>query len=228
MSNKRTEKFSVDVDGNKTDFYFSKPTHKDILDLDLHYRKMFAEAVRAGIMTNAEAQKQYSDSTAWTDSDESEIAKLMLEIGAMEDILRDKEVEGDVKKEAAIKASSLRVKLLKLNKTKSDLFENTAEAFAEEQKLHKFIMLCLRGEDDDVKFFNGQQQYEEFARDNRDALSTIYRKAYFYDYNLPEDITADWEEVKFLNSIKDERDKDEKKITTKKKTKKRVVVKRGK
>ncbi|MHA2111272.1 MAG: hypothetical protein ACXADW_11475 [Candidatus Hodarchaeales archaeon] len=207
MVQNKSDIFVIDVEDSNIRVYLSKPTHREILELDLHYRKMFAEAVRGGLMTHAEASKKYARNNSWTDDDESEIARLMIELTALEDLLRSKDVDEKAKNEAAVKATALRIKLVKLNRTKTDLFENTAESFAEEQKIHKFIQLCLRTEDGDESYFSDLGHYEKFARDYRDVLSLIYRKAYFYDYNLPEDLTADWEEVKYLNDYKEKQDK---------------------
>lgn len=211
--------FQVKIDEKKIDLYFSLPTHEEVLAIDMEYRKIYSMAVREGIITQAEALKKYKEQGAWTKEDDDDLNDFMVQIALLEIVIKDETKEEKERADAALKTTKLRSDLLQKMNVKTGLFDSTAEQMADEQKTYKYILLCCRQEEDDEKFFESRQQQQDFANNYRDQMSFIYRRAYFFSYNLPEDITSEWAEVQFLKNIAE---KEAKKLNEKQPKKKRA------
>lgn len=198
--------FTITIDEKDIDLYLARPTHEEVLAIDMEYRKIYSMAIREGVITQAEAIKQFKQVGAWDSDDEEEISRIMFEISLLERVIRNESESAteDERREAALKATKLRSDLLRKMGTRTSLFEQTAEQMAEEQKIHKYILLCCRRKDDEERFFDSREEQQQFANNEAEEMSTIYREAYFFDYNLPEDISQDWEEVKYLKKMAEE------------------------
>lgn len=237
--------FTVNVDGEDKEVFLRNPTHSDSIKIDLQYRKMFAEAVRAGLLTNAESRKVYEKNKTWREEDEKQLQNYITRIAILESIITqsekdEEEYNSEDTKEAVEKLQDLRMKSLELNARKMEMSANTAEGFAEEQKIHKFIELCLIDSDTNGKMFENEKEYARFLEKNPDAGSEILKRAYFYEYGDPNEITKEWAEMKFAKAQEDRKEKEDrqkeegkekeennketatKKITTKKKGRKKT------
>lgn len=239
----KVKHFTIEIDNKNVELYFKPPTQDEVLQIDMEYRRIYSIAVRNDIITQAEAIKQYRKSGAWSKDDESEVADLMFNLTLLESVINDDKKDIEERRKSAQDAASLRAELLDKMNVKTSLFDHTAESMAEKQKLHKFILLCTCNKEDDELYFSDGESYQNFLNENPDAGSELYREAYFYDYNLSQDISESWAEVKFLKDqakeeIESEKEKEKEeqqedsltdkkndKKTSKKKSKKKVVKK---
>jgi metal-dependent amidase/aminoacylase/carboxypeptidase family protein len=98
-----------------------------------------------------------------------------------------------------------RSRMFDLISSKTELLSNTAEGMANEQKVFKYISLCLCNEEG-KSLFAGQEDLEQYAADNRDDFSELVQKAYAIVYGIDSDrdITEDWAEVQFFRNISKE------------------------
>lgn len=223
-----SDSFKVKVKDSEHELYFCNPSHKEIIEMDLEHRRMFAYAVRNNLMSRAEAEKQYAKTGAWGQKDEDESNRLIVEIGLLETLVKERGQDEKKLEEAITKLSNLRSKILKKINTKTELFQNTAEGFAEEQKMHKFIQLCCVNKEDDERFFETEDQYGKFVSENAEVMSEIFKEAYFSQYGRPDDITAEWEEVKYLSEKTKEKSKELKEAVKAEEAKKASKPKRAK
>ena len=214
--------FKIKNKEKELSLYFKAPTHEEVMIIDMEYRKIYSIAVRNDVITKAEAIKQYKKSGAWTKEDDTEVGDLMLKLSLLETVIKDKNKDKTERREAALKAANIRSDLLQKMDIRTSLFEHTAEYMAEQQKLHKFIILCTCKEEDDERLFDTKEEYQDFLNEYPVLGSSLYKEAYFYDYELPEDISESWAEVQFLREDIEE-EKANKENKPKKKTRKKKV-----
>ena len=212
--------FKLKIGGEQTDLYFKPPTHEEVMLIDMEFRRIYSLAIRNDVITQAEAIKQYMKSGAWNKEDDNEVADTMLKLTLLENVIKDEKKDVKERREAALKAANLRSDLLQKMNVRTGLFDHTAESMAEQQKLHKFIILCTYREEDDEKFFDNRDDYQTFINNNGDSASALYKEAYFYDYELPEDISESWAEVQFLKQDLENQTKEPEKKKRKKRIKK--------
>lgn len=224
MAKVTNKSFKIKLDDGELSLYFKHPTYEEVTLIDMEFRRIYSVAVREGIITQAEAIKQFRNSGAWTKEDEAEISDIMLRISLSENVINDHEQKMDDRREAALKVANMRSELLQKMSTRTNLFDHTAESMAEQQKLHQFIILCTYNEEDDERMFASKEDYQNFLNANKDAGSEIYREAYFFDYELPEDISETWAEVQFLKEDIKEQENAQTKVKkkAKRKTKKKA------
>jgi hypothetical protein len=213
--------FPINIDGRDVKLYFKNPNHSEILRLDMVYRKYFSLALREGIMSEAEVKKNASKNDVWTKKDEDNLTNISFKIAALEMIVDNKEGKYSKKEieDAVEQLTKLRTELVTSIGTKVNVVENSAEGFANEQRVHEFVQLCCMIEGEDVRFFE-DKVYEDFVRDYSDILSEIYKEAHIFEYGEPDEITSNWSEIKYLNKkAKENKEKQEIKDKKKKKEK---------
>lgn len=206
--------FEVEVRGKKHTLYFKRPNQEELFEIDFMYRKSLAELVRSGCLMEAEAEKIFKKSNAWGDEEENEIkrcsdkiAKLILVIES----LSEKYDEGkmtDEEKDKAIEAIRLitenRGRLNQLIRKRIELFYNTAESQANEQKMHRFAELCCYDKETGRRFFDSHEEYTDFLVEHSDIASAIFREIHHFEYGKPDNVEETWTEVKFLNKLGEE------------------------
>lgn len=210
----------IKIEGQETEVKFGEPNQSQIFELDKFYRKIFSECIREGIMTEAEAKKRFNESGAWTKDEESQIQILIQKIAFNSANLQSLTEINDESTDIITAIQEDRAELFELIGRKTELLSNTAEGMANEQKVFKYISLCLCSEDG-TSLFSGQEELEKYSTENRDDFSEIVQEAYCLVYGIDndKDITEDWAEVQFLSNISE--DKEPKKKSPKKKTQKK-------
>jgi hypothetical protein len=204
-------KMNINVNGESVEVKFSEPNQSQIFELDKFYRKIFSECVRGDIMTEAEAKKRYEKSGAWTEVEEAEMQVLIQKLAFGSVKLENME---EVSEEATDLISSIqsdRADLFDLIASKTELLSNTAEGMSNEQKVFKYIALCLCSDDGKV-LFGSDKALEDYAIDNRDDFSSIVHEAYGLVYGIDndKDITEDWAEVKFFKKVSEKSETEDK------------------
>lgn len=218
--------FKVSVDGQDINLYFKHPTQEEIFQLDLVYRVAFANSIRQGAMSEAEARKAFKENGSWTPDDENKITHLTIRIAQLETIIKaflagntNDKTEDEINT-MVTELMNLRNEHLGLIGTRTSLFNNTAEGAANEQRMHKFVELCCYKEEENERFFDGHDAYVNFLMEQHDAESEIYKQAYHFEYGLPEDISAGWAEVEWLKKNMNKDKKVEESPPTKKRGRK--------
>jgi hypothetical protein len=219
----KSDLFKVTLDGKETSIYFKRPSVDQLSIIDLEYRKMFAHAIKQGVMAEAEARKVYKNSGAWTDKDDKELSQLAENVAKLSSVLNEDDgTKGGERMVGTL--ATMRADLLKKISERTDLFYNTAEGLANEQRMHKFIEICCYRGDDDDPMFDNRNAYSLFSVEYKDVLSEIYKQAYYFEYGMPDDISQTWAEVQWLNKNKD---KPINKTKAKRSKKKKVPQKTG-
>lgn len=192
-------KFKVKVKDEEVLLHFKMPNQKEILALDLEYRKIFSDCVRNGVMTEIEAKKFAEKNNIWTKADQRKLDETSVEIGFLESILanEDGKCTPEDQEKAYEKLVAAREEVMRLINTQVETIENCAENLSSQQRMHLFVILCCV-DDNDNKYFKDKSSYEKFAVEFPDALSEIYKQAYFFEFGEPSKLTEDWGEIKFL------------------------------
>jgi len=210
----KSREFVVSVDGEDKTLLFSSPNQENMFEIDKHYRKIYSEAIREGIMTEAEARKRFQASEAWTKLDESSINTQSNMVAELE-LFLEAEKDPDKASEIAANLAEIRADLLESLTMKNEIFAMTAEMIALEQKMHKFCELCCTDDKGD-RLFSDSKSYQEFSETNPSALSTVFAEAHIFEFEIPEDMTSDWGEVKFVQNLVKEAEAKEAKKSAKK------------
>lgn len=181
----------------------SKPNQSQLFELDKFYRKVFSECLREGILTEAEAKKRYEETGAWGSADDKKVANL-IELIAFNSVLLSEEDEmTDDAAELVTKLQRDRAEMIEMLGRKTELFSNTAEAMANEQKVYKYVALCLVGEDR-KPVFGSESELENFALNQEEDFGSLISEAYAQVYGVETSgdiITQNWAEVDFLRMI---------------------------
>lgn len=192
----------LNINGELTKCRFAEPNQSQVFELDKFFRRVFAECVREGMMTEAEAAKRYEESGAWTKEDDKKIQNLLEQVSLNSVLLT---AETELSEDAATlieKIQESRNSMLELLSRKTDLFSNTAEGMANEQRIYKFVTLCLV-EEDGMVLFGSDAELEAFSQNNKEDFETVMRAAYALTYGVDseKDITEDYAEVQFLQML---------------------------
>lgn len=192
--------FNVMVNNKEFSLYFRKPKHREIDELDLLYRCRFSDAVRKGMVSEAELRKIAQRNGTWTKVDDESLATVSLEISLLEDIVvnKDNTNTDEQIKEAANKLTSKRAEQISLITEKVNLSINSAESYANDQKMHKFIELCCMNAIEDIQFFVDEGHYKTFIENQPDAMSEIFKQAHYFEYGSPQEATESWPEIQYL------------------------------
>ena len=189
---------STDKEGNEVALSFKKPNQSVLSRGDFVYRAEFSKAIRAGIMTSAEATKLLSDRDIWNKDSEVAEADLRKEILELEQSLEDKQYD-----EASIqtfdKIKDLRIKLNELTQVYSSISDNTAESVASEIRTQFFASECSVYKASGKKVFKNHEDFK--SRLDETITVDCYRHA----------LISNWEEVLGIeiNSLSDKLPEDE-------------------
>lgn len=140
---------------------------------DWEYSKVFQQALKDGIPTNKQMQKQIEEYGMWTKEDDDKIAKLREEI-EKQIVVMSKMAEGSKNMEKAQeKVNELRDELIEVQTEKQRYFQNTAEAKADEAKMSFLIFKCTEDANTGKPFWSS---YDAFK--NEEDQGTVNTIAY--------------------------------------------------
>ena len=199
---KDREFISQDRDGNDITVVFKKPTQSQITSADFTFKKAFAEGVRAGLITQAEAVKILKAQGVWGDAQEDEAASLRTKITEIETKFNANLVSVDEGKALYDEIKMLRDKLTSLVSLITSVTENTVESYASDVKTKFYIVECCINKATNKKLF---QSITDFNNQFPDKLtSDCYRKSLIVimeaqiGIELPETLSEDSAEDKWL------------------------------
>ncbi len=235
----KSRMFSVTIDNQDLNLCFSSPDQEDLFEVDKTYRIIYSEAIRKGIMTEIQARRIHNESGTWTEQHDKEIREFAQNIAQLEVVLRASDPTDPESLQLASNINTIRAEMMSKIGDKQELFANTAEGLATEQKMHTFIARCCIVKDSGDRFFKDMEAYKRFVSEDPDQMSLIHKEAYFYEYKLPEEIAGEWAEIEFVDRLNEEvkkkntkknsrktKRKAAKKTTKKKATKKKAATKK--
>lgn len=171
---------------------------------DMVFREYFSKAIRAGVMTNAEANKILRERGIWSEPQEEELLNLQIELNTKEDELKDKKSKDDgLALYSAIKV--LRDKIDALRSIRKSVSNNTAETMAAEMRTQFFASECSVYNDSGRKVFSNLDDFlsrldEQLALDcYKEALLLNYERA--MGITLPDNLDSKLPEDEWLESF---------------------------
>lgn len=195
---------SADADGKVVKLVFKRPNQNQITQGDFVYRKFFSEAIRAGLMANAEATKVLKDRGIWTDDMDKQERSMRQEINRLEASFANNEFDRAAGLLQVDELKLTRRKLKELTSIYTDITDNTAESVAVEARIQYFAAECTLLADSMKKMFKNVDDYRLYmsAQMGIDA----YKHAVICNFELAlgremPDVSGEYPEDKWLNSL---------------------------
>ena len=208
---------SKDKDGNEVELRFNDLNQVVLTKGDFVYREYFSKAIRAGVMTQAEATKILKDRNIWSDNDEDELINYKVKISQLQSKLNEMNKRDADSLALYDQIKSLRTKVADLGAIRSDIIDNTAESMATEMRTQFFASECAVYNNSGKRVF---QNLEDFrARLDEDIATDSYRESLILNYeralgiSIP-DNTEDMAlpEDKWLEEVRDKEEKEIEKV----------------
>jgi len=217
-------------DGEERVLRLNRPNQKLLSQGDFVYRQHFSSAIRAGILTNAEANKILKDRNIWNDDQEKEAADLRDDIRELEKKLDSPSLSNEYGQKICERLKKLRNELYDFTSLHSSITDNTAESMAHEARIKFYASECTVDNENGRKLFRSFDDLND-RLDETEALSA-YREALIANFErilgveMPSGLAAELPENRWLKSR--EQKEEESKATTKKKTRKKRTTKKDK
>lgn len=187
--------------GEKVNLTFKRPTQAQISAAEFAFKKAFADAVRAGFVTNAEVAKLLKDKEIWTDDHDAHVSGLKSQITILENKFKDNNLDGDGMVEYQ-EIKRLRDELNSTLAIYTSVVDNTAESFATDAKTRFYAVEC--------SFKDGKKLFKDVMEFNscfpKDIATSCYRQAFLammeiqIGIELPGIMDSDSIEDKWLDS----------------------------
>jgi hypothetical protein len=194
--------FKSNTDGKEVVLRFNVPSQKVLTKSDFVYRQTFSTAIRAGVLTSAEANKILKERSIWDDSKELEAAKLREDIRKSEEALKDPGLSNPDGKELCDKLRKLRGDLNDLTALYTSVSDNTAEQVAAEARNKFMASECVVYNDSGERVFKSAEEFD--ARLDERITSDSYREALISNYErvlgieVPDGLASELPESKWL------------------------------
>lgn len=213
MEAQKNNIFEIEIGSDKYKLYFKRPNQADLFKIDLKYRQIFSEAVKAGVMTESQIRKELAKNGAWTQEDEDRVSRVAVDIAnlhAVMNALRNNKEEREGVIQIIGKITELRATLLELIATRTNMLAQSAEGIANEQRMHKLTELCLYDSETGARFFSSTEEYQEYAATQPDALSEIFKQAHMFEYGQVDLDIEKYPEMIVLREISEQEKTEEK------------------
>lgn len=223
---------SKDGEGNEVELKFNDLNQVVLSRGDFIYREYFSKAIRAGVMTNAEALKILKEREIWGESQEKEVVDLQVRLYELENKLKELKMRDATSLSLYDEIKQVRKDLQQANNVRSNVLDNTSESMAAEMRTQFFASECSVYNSTGKKVFSDLKDFlarldEQIATDSyRQALIINYEKA--LGITLPKDLSeTSLPEDEWLNNIRvseEEKADKVKKPTKKRRTKKKKAA----
>lgn len=213
----------ISIDGKEVVFDFKEVSQREMFELDKYYRQIFGECIKAGLMTEKQAARLYEKNGSWGKEQEQEIAKAAMRLNELSEKIKEFDEFNDDSKKIMSEMITLRADLTSLVGEKIELFRQTAEGTANQERILLFIRIATVGEDK-KPLFDTNEDLETYSFENQEDFGKLVTSAYLSQQGMDKDrdLTDDWEEVQFLNRANKKEEEKAKKETTKKASKPRT------
>ena len=225
---KDAREFTVKVDEDEETWEFRRPNQKTLNKADLIYRAKFSEALRMGLLLNAEAIKVLKERGLWDSAQEDEERVMRDEIASLESKLEDPTLSNKDGKDLCSNIADLRVKLSDHGSIVTSTMENTCESIANDERNQFLTAQC-------VHHSGGQKVYKDVddfkSRRAEPGAIDAYREAIISSLEvvvgreLPSDLTEEYAENKWLSTRDVKNETEEDKPVKKKKARKKKTAK---
>jgi len=161
----------------------------------LVYGKAFREAVEAGLMVRPRLESYLREQGLWDDAKDAEYKAVLKRLRDNEKKIAAGGNAGLTRKKLrtlAIEMRRDRATLMYLNRDRSELDLNTAEAIAEQRKFEHYVATCTLHEDTGKPYFESLEAYKN-GGELADVASLEFGKLYYNlddnrEKNLPENL----------------------------------------
>lgn len=194
--------FKSNADGKEVVMKFIAPSQKVLTKGDFVYRQTFSTAIRAGVLTSAEANKILKERGIWDDEKEVEAANLRQAIREEEDVLKEPSLSNADGKLLCDKLRKLRNDLNDLTALYTSVSDNTAEQVAAEARNKFMASECVVYNDSGEKAFKSAEDFD--SRLDEKLTTDSYREALISNYErvlgieVPDGLAAELPENKWL------------------------------
>lgn len=191
--------FTVNVDGNDVELAVLKPSADIRISAQLHYNKAWRQSVESGSILLRNLDSVAEEQGIWDAEKRRQVEDLEKQILASERQLMggaNNFASLDDAKKCALEIRALRNKRLDVLRSKNELYQYTAESFADDVRVKYFVSQCTIYNDSGAKYF---KSYEDFLNqvDSEVAVKamTNYFELMYADFDTGE---KDLYENKFL------------------------------
>lgn len=181
-------KSRIDFTVGQDKFYVMKPTQEQVAQAEFVYKTKYSEALRYGALTHHEAERIIEERNLFTEDDAKSAGKLLFEITELSHKL-SKEDKLSKGLDILIKIDGKRREVLTINRRRNAILDNTAEAYADEQRLHYYIIACTYQGNGEKVFANTE---ELIARSNDDVAVKATKYTIYIVANEGEDFRSEW------------------------------------
>lgn len=215
---------SEDSDGKEVCLRFNRPTQVVLSKGDFVYREYFSKAIRAGVMTAAEANKILKDRGIWSDELEGELVAMRINLARLEEKLKPLSREEGMPIFKEIK--TLRRDIDELTEVRTSVTNNTAESVASEMRTQFYTSECVVYNDSGERVFRNLDDF--LSRLDEKLTLDCYKQALISNYeqvlgiDVPLDFTAELSEDNWLEDKK--RETEEEKPKTKRRGRKKKTT----
>lgn len=220
---------SKDKEGNEVEIKFNGLNQIILSRGDFIYREYFSKAMRAGVMTNAEALKILRDREIWGEEQETEVVNLQVKLIELENELNKQDKKDATSLAVYNDIKEVRRDLESTSDIKSNVLNNTAESMAAEMRTQFFASECVVYNNTGERVFKDLKDF--LARLDDNVTTDCYRQALIMNYEralgitLPDNLSATvLPEDEWLQGFDKEKEKPAKKVTKKRKSRKKAAA----
>lgn len=205
---------SFDKDGKEIDVILRAPSQSQISTADFAFKKHFSDAVRGGMLTNAEVNKLLKDRGSWTDEHDLQVLEMRGKILELESSFKNNQLSLEEGMELRNSLKRLRGELAELSSIYSSVADNTADAYAYDARIRSLIAMC--------SFYKDGRRIYKDANDLNDQITSrlandLYKKALVMSMEInsgveiKQDLDAAWPEDAWM-AAQQERQEEEKDV----------------
>lgn len=200
-------------DGDELVYEFRRPPQSVIAKAELVRKAKFSEALRAGVVINAEVFKILRERGLWGDEEEAESKRLRSEIADLEEKLKDDQLSND---DGLVLVTKIRANRLILEVHQSmatQIADATCESVANEAVNMFYSAACIYNKNTGQKVYKDLEDFR--GRLNDPSTIDCYREATIASLetligqDLPSDLSTQYTENKWLAERGLDKDEDE-------------------
>ena len=197
---------------------FKRPSQKTIGKSELVYREKYSEAFRKGLLLNAEVVEVMKKRGLWDKSKEDEAQVMMDAISALEEKLKDPELNNVDGRSLCEEITQARVDLMSHNRMVTSVTDNTVEYCANEERNQFLTAECVYNNKTGAKVYKDTEDFK--SRLDEPGSIDSYRETVIASLeamtgrDLSSDLTEEYAENKWLKDrgLLEDESKDESEV----------------
>lgn len=186
------EVFKITKDGKEIELAVVSPKSQDQQDANLHYRVVFAKAVKAGVLLRDKLEEELENQGLWGPEEVAKEIDLINQRNEKLALIEGGDIKLSTARQLALEVHDIRAKLRELYSERTALNSNTAEGLAEDARFDFLVSACTVYANNGVKYFKDLNDYYEKQNEPETALAAsklmqlIYGVDADYESSLPE------------------------------------------